>query len=165
MSDPEPTPGPAPLDALGRLVVEEWGDDGRAAWDAAAGDREQLIAVLSERTGRTRTLLRRQLAELDELPREGGGSATSHRARPSTNTAADGVAQAAASLSELGRRVEAAVREVEGRAQAALGEVTDTKLPQAEAKIRENLLTSLLMALGFGLLVGIIVGGSLGRGR
>ena len=78
---------------------------------------------------------------------------------------ADGVAQAAASLSELGRRVEAAVREVEGRAQAALGDVTDTKLPQAEAKIRENLLTSLLMALGFGLLVGIIVGGSLGRGR
>ena len=56
-------------------------------------------------------------------------------------------------------------RQVEGRAQAALGDVTDTKLPQAEAKIRENLLTSLLMALGFGLLVGIIVGGSLGRGR
>ena len=159
------TPGAAPQDALARLVVEEWGDDGRAAWDAAAGDREQLITTLSERTGRTRALLRRQLAELDELSHEGGGGATSHRARPAASAAADGVAQAAASLSELGRRVEAAVREVEGRAQAALGEVTDTKLPQAEAKIRENLLTSLLMSLGFGLLVGIIVGGSLGRGR
>lgn len=163
MSVADGTPGPASQSALARLVVEEWGDDGRAAWDAAAGDHEALINHLSERTGRTRALLRRQLAELEELSREGGGSATSHRAR--TSAAADGVAQAAASLSELGRRVEAAVREVEGRAQAALGEVTDTKLPQAEAKIRENLLTSLLMSLGFGLLVGIIVGGSLGRGR
>jgi methyl-accepting chemotaxis protein len=164
MSVADGTPGPASHDALARLVVEEWGDDGRAAWDAAAGDHEALITQLSERTGRTRTLLRRQLAELDELSREVGAGATSRRASPAS-AAADGVAQAAASLSELGRRVEAAVREVEGRAQAALGEVTDTKLPQAEAKIRENLLTSLLMALGFGLLVGIIVGGSLGRGR
>lgn len=163
MSIADGNPGAASQDALARLVVEEWGDDGRAAWDAAAGDHETLITQLSERTGRTRALLRRQLAELNELSREGGDSATPHRARASA--AADGVAQAAASLSELGRRVEAAVREVEGRAQAALGEVTDTRLPQAEAKIRENLLTSLLMSLGFGLLVGIIVGGSLGRGR
>ncbi|MCK6523628.1 hypothetical protein L6R49_19635 [Myxococcota bacterium] len=148
-------------DALTKLIVEEWGEDGRAAIEAAAGDHEALIVGLSERTGRTKALLRRQIAELDELARETGGP-TTRQARP---TAADGVAQAAASLSELGRRVEAAVREVEGRAQAALGEVTDTKLPQAEAKIRENLLTSLLMSLGFGLLVGIIVGGSLGRGR
>jgi methyl-accepting chemotaxis protein len=164
MSIADGNPGAASQDALARLVVEEWGDDGRAAWDAAAGDHETLITQLSERTGRTRALLRRQLAELNELSREGGDSATPHRAR-ATSAAADGVAQAAASLSELGRRVEAAVREVEGRAQAALGEVTDTRLPQAEAKIRENLLTSLLMSLGFGLLVGIIVGGSLGRGR
>lgn len=165
MSTADGTPGTAPRDALLRLVIEEWGDDGRAAWDAAAGDPEALVGQLSERTGRTRVLLRRQLAELDELSREGDGGAAPRRARPANNAAADSVAQAAASLSELGRRVEAAVREVEGRAQAALGEVTDTKLPQAEAKIRENLLTSLLMSLGFGLLVGIIVGGSLGRGR
>lgn len=161
MSETNAPNGAAHSDALTKLIVEEWGEDGRAALEAAAGDHEALIVGLSERTGRTKTLLRRQLAELDELARETGGS-TTRQGRP---TAADGVAQAAASLSELGRRVEAAVREVEGRAQAALGEVTDTKLPQAEAKIRENLLTSLLMSLGFGLLVGIIVGGSLGRGR
>lgn len=146
----------APAPTLRALVLEEWpGLDPAAldaALDAAQGGSDALVALLAEHSGHTRALARRKLAELEQLVAE---------------PAAPG-----APLGDLRRRAEGALSQLEERARKLRAQVEQDVVPQAEAKfkeaedhIKQNLLVSLLVAMGFGLLVGLILGGSLGRGR
>ena len=61
-------------------------------------------------------------------------------------------------------RLETLLRRLEGQAQDLRGRVQNDLVPEAEKKVKENLLMSLAIALGFGLLLGLLLGSS-GRGR
>lgn len=130
------------LGAIRALLREEWPVLDDEALDATGGDREQLVALIAERTEHSRALVRRQLAELEQL------STKSRAAR--------------AGLEQL-ERLEAAVRKLEGEASEVVNRVKKELVPQAESRVKENLLSSLLGALLVGLVLGLIMGGRRGR--
>lgn len=136
------------LSALKPLLLEEWpGLDGDAI-DATGGDREQLIALIAEKTEHTRALVSRHL---DELARLSGGKGKT-----------DAV---------IGK-LEASLRRLEGQATQVVDRVRDELVPSAQArveeaqsKVQENIWVSLAAALGIGLLIGLLFGSSVARGR
>lgn len=141
---------------LRSLVLEEWPGLDAQALEGALGDRDSLVELVAEHSGRTRTLARRQIAELESLSAEAPAEGSAASSLPS----------------DLRNRAETALRTIEERARRLSAQVREDVVPRAEEKvkeaenkIKENLLVSLLVAMGFGLLVGLIVGGSMGRGR
>lgn len=129
----------APIDALRPLILREWPQLDAEAVAAAGSDREALAQIIATATDHTRTWANNQLSELDEL--------------------------AAAQRRPFADRLDQVLRQLEGRAENAASRVKEEVVPQAEQKIKDNLLTSLLVVLGFGFLVGLLIGGSIGRGR
>lgn len=129
----------APIEALRALILREWPQLDAEAVNAAGGDRATLAQLVADATDHTRAWAENQLRELDEL--------------------------AAAQRRPFADRLDHVLRQLEGRAEDAASRVKQEVVPQAEQKIKENLLTSLLIVLGFGFLVGLLVGGSIGRGR
>ena len=128
-----------PFPTLRPLILEEWPGLDAAALDATEGDEDRLLTLITELTGGARTRARRQLDDLRAL------------------AAKDRAAQAA-------DRLETLLRRLEGQAQDLRGRVQNDLVPEAEKKVKENLLMSLAIALGFGLLLGLLLGSS-GRGR
>lgn len=128
-----------PFPTLRPLILEEWPGLDAAALDATEGDEDRLLTLITELTGGARTRARRQLDDLKAL------------------AAKDRAAQAA-------DRLETLLRRLEGQAQDLRGRVQNDLVPEAEKKVKENLLMSLAIALGFGLLLGLLLGSS-GRGR
>lgn len=150
--------------SLRALVLEEWPGLSAEALDAAIGETERLVELVAEHSGHTRALARRKLAELGQLVAEGQRAGD---AAPAGEGGAAGALPA-----DLRRQVDALMRSLEERARHLGAQVREEVVPQAEQKVKEaedklkeNLLVSLLVAMGFGLLVGLILGGSLGRGR
>lgn len=142
------------------LVVEEWPLVPRAEVDATAGDLEALTALLARHLDRTKVLVRRQLLELYDV-------ATAGRAAPdpSANGEAKRAEGEAAPRAEMQvEEVIAAVRRLEAFAADEAKRMSGTVLPVAEAKVRQNLWASLLMALGLGVIVGLWLNGGR-RGR
>lgn len=129
------------LGALKPLLREEWPELDEAALDETGGDRAALIALIATRTEHSKALVRRQLGELEEIARKGKGRA---------------------GLEQL-EKLEAAVRKLEGQAQDVVSHVKKDLVPQAETRVKENLITSLLGALLIGMLLGLIMGGRRGR--
>lgn len=128
-----------PFPTLRPLILEEWPGLDAGALDATEGDEDRLLTLITELTGGARTRARRQLDDLKAL------------------AAKDRAAQAA-------DRLETLLRRLEGQAQDLRGRVQNDLVPEAEKKVKENLLMSLAIALGFGLLLGLLLGSS-GRGR
>jgi hypothetical protein len=122
------------------LIAKEWPAVEQEALAATAGDAGRVVDLVAERTQHTKTLVRRQLAELVREAAE--------RSEPGIL-----MAQAKAVLDRLEKKT------------AELSSyVRDTVAPQAHKKVQENLLMSLLCALGVGVLLGFVLR-SLGRGR
>ena len=61
------------------------------------------------------------------------------------------------------KRLNAIIENLEAKSREIVGRVKEDVLPQAEAKVRENLWTSLLTALGLGLVLGLLIGLTSGR--
>ena len=61
------------------------------------------------------------------------------------------------------KRLNAIIENLEAKSREIVGRVKDDVLPQAEAKVKENLWTSLLTALGLGLILGLVIGLTSGR--
>src|SRR5262245_38172739 len=113
------------LERLRPLILEEWPAVDSAALADTAGDLERAVALIAERTGHTRSLVRTQLAELCEVAETRGSG------------------------------LEGLLQDLEARARRAVDQVRHELLPRAEGRVRQNLLVSLLLAIGLGVILGM----------
>lgn len=121
-------------------ILGEWPSVDGEALTATEGDLEKVVALVAAKTEHTKTLVRKHLAELQSLQSE------------EKSAAKKWAGQATDVFEKFEKRTADLVKELRG-----------TVLVNAKDKVEKNLLVSLLMALGLGLLLGLVFGG--GRGR
>ena len=152
------------------LLLEEWPQLNPDELQAINDDLDQTITYIAEQTEHTQTLVRRHLAELaslamaptsppaidlevDDTPKVatteplGTASAESH--------APGGDDSSPSNIDQL-------LGDLESRAEQLMQEFKAEMLPELEKKARSNLGMSLLMALGFGVILGLLLGGRRG---
>lgn len=144
--------------ALRPAILSEWSELDEAVLAATDGDLDRVVALIAERTTRTKVLVRRQLEELfrvvtEPVPKAARGRARS--AEPASERAAGGAATPGVDqlLAELERRTAHLMRELRG------GLLDNTR-----DRVRGNIFFSLLVAIGFGFIVGVLFTGS-NRGK
>lgn len=113
------------------LIMEEWPEVDRTALDGTGGDLEKVVTLVAQKTEHTKTLVRRQLAELNRMASEDGTEG----------------------------RLKALIKRLEDKTSEISGRVKDDMLPAAEQKVRDNLIVSLLVSAAFGFLLGVIMRG------
>ncbi len=132
------------FNALRDLILEEWPSVDAEALDATGGDRQLIVELVAERTEHTKALVKKQLAELEELTQEKKGESNEY-------------AQLKAKLGQL----QAKLSEMAGYTRSQISEgISETKV-----KADEHPLIVLLMAMGLGLILGIFVRGFTVRDR
>ena len=124
--------------AVSALIRQEWPSIDARALDATGGDLDQVVELVAAKLERTKASVKKQLAELHALA-----------------TSTDKVEAKVSTLQAMVDKLEARSREIAER-------VKKEMLPQAEERVRNNLWTSLLIALGLGMLIGLLlrIGGS-----
>lgn len=125
--------------ALEAAILAEWPAIEREALAATAGELDQVIDLVALKTEHTRTLVRRQIAELAQLCEGGEGPKAAAESKQS--------------------RAERLLEAWQKRTQDLAKELRENVLANAEKKVRENVLTSILVALGLGLVLGFLFGG------
>lgn len=146
------------------LVRDEWPDVDSTALARTEGDPEAVVGVLASATDHTRTLLRKQLGELADVAGVGGGLEV-RLSRFLRRLEAESQA-VGAQASQAREQAEEVLGDVRRRGQELADEVrreATERVPDVEERIKSNVWTSLLAALGLGVLLGMLVGG--GRGR
>lgn len=136
--------------AVTPLIHEEWPGLDAAALEATGGDLDKVASLIAAHVDRTRVAVKRQLFELHAL--------ASRSAQQSGAPAPSNGWISSARIDEL----VAAVRRLEALAAEEAKKVSGTVLPKAEAKVKENLWVSLLLALGLGLILGLWLNGRRG---
>ena len=126
------------------LILEEWPALDRAAIEATRGDLPALVALVAERTERTKVAVRRQLGELVTIAEAA--------ARKNGSAAAAQVDEWVAAA----RRLESFAADEARRVQKSL-------LPQAEARLRQSPWASVLIAFAIGIILGLWLNGRRGR--
>lgn len=172
-----------PLVELVPLILEEWPQLSREALDNLADDPEATVIYVATHTDHTRTLVRRHLEELASLrppvaaapktAEDGSSESSDHGAtveplqKPSPSPSSSPTAPpspdsdlkadpaAASTIDQL-------LGELEARTDQLIQDFKADMLPELEKKARSNLGTSLLMALGLGLILGLLLGGKRG---
>lgn len=122
------------------LIREEWPAVDKAALEATNGDFDGVLALVATTTEHTRALVRRQL---EELRRE------AHQPNDS---------------GFLPSEWNDILRRVQGRAGGVARDLKSHALEEATLQVRRNPLTSLLVALGLGFLLGLALRRSSPRG-
>jgi hypothetical protein len=136
-------------------ILAEWPQLDAATLAATQGDLERAVGLIAEQTAHTKALVRRQLEELHRVvcapppPRPRPASPRRDRVHE------DG------SVTES---VDAMLHDLEQRAAHLLRDLRGGMLNDARGKVRENVLFSLVIALGFGFIVGVLFTGW-GRGK
>lgn len=125
---------------LEAAILEEWPAVDKASLAATQGELDQVVELVAEKTEHTKTLVRKQLQELEKLAGE-------RRDEPKKN------------------KTEALLEAWEKKTAVLAKELREKVLVDAEKRVRENVLVSLLVALGLGLLVGLFIGGGRRGGR
>ncbi|MFH7245783.1 MAG: hypothetical protein ACHWZW_23375 [Spirulina sp.] len=164
---------PLPLADLIPLMVEEWPDLSREALENVADDPEATVIYIATHTDHTRTLVRRHLGELASLMSTQADDASDdhrpttlgQRDRPdivpsgdppdSTTETTDQSAAGPSTIDQL-------LGELEDRTDQLIQDFKAEMLPELEKKARSNLGTSLLMAVGLGVILGLLLGGKRG---
>lgn len=122
--------------ALEAAILAEWPTVDREALAATAGELDQVIDLVAIKTEHTRTLVRRQIAELAQI--------------------VEGAPQPANAKQT---RAEKLLEAWQKRTQDLAKELRENVLANAEKKVKENVFTSILVALGLGLVLGFLFGG------
>jgi ElaB/YqjD/DUF883 family membrane-anchored ribosome-binding protein len=146
------------------LIVSEWPAVDEADLDDTSGEFEAVVTLVARATEHTRTLIRKQLGELMDL--SSGRAGLEARLGAFLTRLESEREQVTEQVHRARDRATALVDEAQTRGLALADEVRDEvtrRVPDAEARIKDNLWTSLLAALGIGVLLGMIVGR--GRGR
>ncbi len=150
--------------SLRPVIAAEWSEVDEDALAATDGDLDRVVALIAERTARTKALIRRQLEELyrvatEPVPAAHGSARGRGRANRTAERGADRAGDAATPpgvdqlLAELERRTAQIMRELRG------GFFDNTR-----DRVRDNIFFSLIVAIGFGFIVGVLFTGS-SRGK
>ncbi len=115
------------------LIVQEWPSLDEKAIDAAANDLDALAGVIAEKLERTRVGAKKKLSELHSI-------------------AVDAQEDRVDKIKSIIDRLEARTVEIRKR-------VREEMIPKAQTKMKENLLVTILAAIGLGLLVGLLMRG------
>lgn len=140
-------------------ILDEWSELDATALATTDGEFDKVVALLAERTNRTKALIRRQLAELYAVVVAEPRDSAAPRRAPSARSQSTGDKEKAATprmddlLAELEQRTAQIVRELRG------GFLNDTR-----NRVKENVFFSLLVAVGFGFILGVLFTGS-NRGK
>jgi len=132
------------------LICQEWPEVDAEALTATQGDYDEVVALVAKATEHTKSLVRRQLAELTDLAAE-----------PAEGEASPGTA---GSLAAAQRKLLDTLQLMQSKVQELSGYVRTQALSDVKAKAEQHPLATLLMAIGLGFLVGFILRG-FGRGR
>ncbi len=132
-------------------ILAEWSQVEAAALAGTDGDLERVVSLIAEKTAHTKALIRRQLEELHRV------LSAPPRPRPSSG-------QRARRGEALPDSVDAMLHDLEERAAHLLRDLRGNMLSDARGKVQENVLFSLIIAVGFGFIVGVLFTGW-GRGK
>lgn len=121
---------------LGPLILGEWPELDKKSLDGTDGDYEKVVELVAKATERTKTLVKKQLDELSQMAKADSTDSRIHR---------------------MLANLEAKTHEISGF-------VRQNMLPNAEQKVRDHLLVSMLVTTCIGFLLGFIFRG-FGRGR
>ncbi len=130
------------FDRVAPLIREEWPEVEQDALLETGGTLEKVVDLVAGKTERTKALVKRQLRELHEI------ATTAGKEKPSLDGA----------LHEIEARAREILEKIEAKGGEAAAQIKKEVVPKAEEKVKENLLTSLLITLGFGFILGILFG-------
>jgi hypothetical protein len=125
------------FDKITPLIHEEWPDVDAEALKQTKGDYDLVVTLIAKRTEHTKTLVKKQLEELQRVA-DGGDRADDMRL-----------------LRQMLERLQARTQEASNFVR---GRMTD----DAKQKVTQNPLVTLLIAIGLGFLLGFVLRG---RGR
>ena len=134
---------------LSPLILAEWEQLEPAALTATEGELDKVVALIAERTAHTKALVRRQLQELWQVVLE------PPRRRPvgSSSRLHQGL------HSVLPDSADELFQELEERTAQIMRELRGGVFKETRAKVKDNLLLSLLMSIGLGFIVGVLFTG------
>ena len=141
-----------PLVDLIPLMLEEWPQLSGEALENIVDDPEATVIYIATHTEHTRTLVRRHLEELASL----------RHAEPEPEPEPETEVTQVDPAEPLPSTIDQLLGELEDRTDQLIQDFKAEMLPELEKKARRNLGTSLLMALGFGVIVGLLLGGKRG---
>jgi len=150
--------------ALRPVIAAEWIEVDDEALAATDGDLDRVVALISERTARTKALIRRQLEEIYRVatePAPAAHSASRGRAR-GPRAAERGAERGSDAATPPG--VDQLLAELERRTAQIMRELRGGFLDHTRDRVRDNIFFSLLVAIGFGFIVGVLFTGS-NRGK
>lgn len=141
--------------ALQPAIVFEWPEVPEAEIQQTAGDLDRLLVLLASKTGRTKVALRRSLEEIFAVIME--PPVRPRVTRKGKDTAAPPEGGWPSSVEDL-------LAELEQRSASVVRELRRGMFADTKVRIRENLLLSLLIAVGLGFILGGLMHGS-SRGK
>ena len=161
------------FDTLVPLILDKWDQLEEDTLAKTEGDLDAVIDYIKHQTDHKRAIVRRQLSKLYQFAREQEHTITDNVSNiPSAMSSLD----VSTVQEQILPTVEKTLKLIEKRAESLLSRVETEMLPAVNGSVgdkvketvketvREKPGTSLLTAFGFGLFVGLIVGG-FGRGR
>jgi len=125
------------------LIKEEWPEVSDDDLSTAGNDLDQLVTTIAKATDGTKVKVKRHLAELVDVAKD------EPAAEPKRSV-----------KDEVATQLKGLLDKVESRSEEALNYARQEALPQAEQKMKDNLLVTVLVALGFGFLMGLLIRGS-----
>ncbi len=137
----------ADFERVSPLICEEWPGVDSAALTATAGDYEGVVSLIAGTTEHTRARVRQQLTELAALARAANHGEVKVRVLVNSDVKVD----VDVKLQEIARKLE---QRFDGITRALRSRLAD-----AEKRVVERPYTTLIAALGLGMIVGLLFGG------
>ncbi len=128
------------FDRIRPMIREEWPEVDGDALAQTQGDFDRVVALIATETEHSKTLVKKQLRELSAIANDNG---------------------AAAGESEL-RKLRQMVERLQAKSKDVTDYVKEHMVTDARARVERNPFMALLLAIGFGVLLGFILRG---RGR
>jgi ElaB/YqjD/DUF883 family membrane-anchored ribosome-binding protein len=128
------------FDKLAPMIRDEWPQVDGDALEQTRGDFDLVVALIATETDHSKTLVKKQLHELATIANDNG-----------------------ATQNEV-RRLRQMVDRLQAKSQDVTDYVKKQMVTDAREKVGQNPLVALLMAVGFGVILGFLLRG-LGRGR
>lgn len=122
------------FEKIAPLIRDEWPGIDAGRLEQTKGDYDAVVALVAEQTEHTKTLVKKQLEELRRIA-EGENGAGDLRA-----------------FRQMLERMQARSLEIAGY-------IKNQMMPEATQQVKKNFLVTVLLAIGFGFLVGFFLRG------
>jgi hypothetical protein len=135
------------------LICAEWPEVDPKALEDTGGDYDQVVALVAKATEHSKTMVKRQLNELQDIATEEPKAEPKTEAESSTEGA----------IGSAQRKLMDALQVLQDKANELTNYMRKNALADAKTKAEQNPLVTLLIAIGLGFLIGFVIRG-LGRG-